>query len=156
MASNGDGICAISILNDGDNRTNLYKKDWYSYLQYNNIMQFADNFIAVTSKGVDKDIYYILSKVDRMNSTFGEWQTLIDDMCEYEEIEFTKECARRNFPLATEPEQLETGEIGMLVWEDEKIIYLTTKQLEDRNIFERAGYKVVNTIDDLEKALGGK
>ena len=148
--------CVVSILNDGSNRTNLYQKDWYSYLQYNNLMQFADGFIAITSKGFDNDIYYILSKVDKTESDFKEWQLLLDNMYEYEEIEFTKECARRDLPIASEPEQLENGEIGTLVWEDRKVIYLTTKQLEDKDAFEKAGYIVVNTIEELEKALGGK
>lgn len=157
IVSNDNNIsCVISILNDKSNRTHLYQKDWYSYLQYNNIMQFVDRFISVTNKGLDNDIYYILSKVDKTSINFKEWQLLLDNMYEFEEIEFTKECAKRQFPLASEPEQLENGEIGTLVWENKKIVYLTTKQLKDRDAFEKEGYIVVNTIEELERALGGK
>ena len=127
--------------------------DWNAYIQFNNIMQFVDSFIAVTQQGLDDEYYSILGNVEKIDEAMSnDWKNIVQQVVDSDAKAFIKECIKRNMiPPTAVGYELESGEIAELEWDNLDIVYLTKEQMEYKDSFIEKGFDVVNSIDDFEK-----
>lgn len=166
-------VCAV--LNDEkDQRTDKYENEWNGLWHFTNIMQFSEQFIAVSSTGLQNMNYVALPIVDTFSTPFGEatvgmavsdgWTELLKSemaqLFEEETLTFIDMAKDAKIPSPTEEgigyevegndgEVVATVEIA---WPDRKIGYLTADQLEDKEALESAGWKILS-ITDLAGAI---
>ena len=166
-------VCAV--LNDEkDQRTDKYENEWNGLWHFTNIMQFSEQFIAVSSTGLQNMNYVALPIVDTFSTPFDEatagmvvsdgWTELLKSemaqLFEEETLTFIDMAKDAKIPAPTEDgigyevegndgEVVATVEIA---WPDRKIGYLTADQLEDKEALESAGWKILS-ITDLAGAI---
>ena len=166
-------VCAV--LNDEkDQRTDKYENEWNGLWHFTNIMQFSEQFIAVSSTGLQNMNYVALPIVDTFSTPFDEatagmvvsdgWTELLKSemaqLFEEETLTFIDMAKDAKIPVPTEDgigyevegndgEVVATVEIA---WPDRKIGYLTVDQLEDKEVLESAGWKILS-ITDLAGAI---
>ena len=126
-----------------------------AFLQLSNVLQFADDFLLITQKGLDADKYSILEKVVQANdvddSGWGEIMPLITDSAARL---FAEECiARGIIAPTTVGYENDEGLIAELEWDEQSVVYLTESQLEYKNLFEEQGFSVVSSVQDFEKVF---
>lgn len=159
-------VCAV--LNDEkDQRTDKYENEWNGFWHFSNIMQFSDLYIAVSSEGLQNMDYLALplpTSGDAISDTVEEcttdgWSDLLKSemaqLFEEETLAFIDMAKNANIPAPTEDgigyevegddgEVIATIEIA---WQDRKIGYLTADQLEDREVLENLGWKILSITD---------
>lgn len=133
-------------------KVNFYL-DWNAYIQFNNIMQFMDSFIAVSQCGLDEECYAILDSVINLDDTMSnEWKKIMAQIIDSNAKSFAKECIARNIiPPSQVGYELNSGETAELMWDKFNVVYLTTEQMEFKDAFTDQGFKVVNSLDDFQK-----
>ena len=161
-------VCAV--LNDEkDQRTDKYENEWNGLWHFINIMQFSEQFIAVSSTGLQNMNYLALPIGDTVSTssdavTVGMavsdgWSELLKSemaqLFEEETLTFIDMAKDAKIPAPTEDgigyevegndgEVVATVEIA---WPDRKIGYLTADQLEDKEALESAGWKILSITD---------
>lgn len=166
-------VCAV--LNDEkDQRTDKYENEWNGLWHFTNIMQFSEQFIAVSSTGLQNMNYLALPIVDTFSTPFDEatvgmavsdgWTELLKSemaqLFEEETLTFIDMAKDEKIPAPTEEDigyevEGNDGEVVATVeiaWPDRKIGYLTADQLEDKEALEAAGWKILS-ITDLAGAI---
>lgn len=127
--------------------------DWNAYLQFNNIMQFIEVFIAVSQQGLDAEYYSILNSVEKIDDLIlEEWKEILKLIVDSDAILFVKECINHNIvPPTVVGFELETGEVAELEWDSLGVVYLTNVQKDYKKAFIEKGFNIVTSINDFEK-----
>lgn len=165
-------VCAV--LNDEkDQRTDKYENEWNGLWHFVNIMQFSEQFMAVSSTGLQNMDYLALpitvldddssdeAVVD--TSTADGWSEILKSemaqLFEEETLTFIEMAKEARIPAPLEDHigyeiEGDDGEVIATVeiaWPDKKIGYLTVEQLEDKEVLEAAGWKILSITDFTEK-----
>ncbi len=156
------------LLNDKQStRGDKYKEEWNGFWQFFNVMQFSQRFVGCSITGLNKSSYEVLGLIGTTTPTpeteeTTGWDVIKEQLYSEEAIAFMNKCAS----LGIEPPSIvgfefEKGGIivaeAEMAWEDKKVVFLTSDQVEDnRQIFENEGWIVVTSNDDIESVLGGK
>ena len=141
----------VAILVDTiSKRTATYRKQWNGYLQFANVMQFADNFLMMSTMGIKQGLYSILEGVKPLTNVdsgkWNEWLPLLFGDAKA----FAEECISRNVePADTVGFELPDGAMADLIWESKKIVYLSSEGKAFKPNFEAAGYRVINSVDEI-------
>ena len=162
-------VCAI-LSDEKDRHSDRYENEWNGFFHFSNIMQFCDEYIAVSSTGLDQSVYLnlplFMETPDEVASVSDDGWADVQDMLFNEEAkEFAKAAEEEGIPAPSEDcigyevegidgEVIATVEIA---WPDQKLGFLTVDQLEDRDKLEAEGWTIFNmlTMKDLKDALGG-
>lgn len=125
--------------------------NWIELLHLCNLLQFNNSFIFVTQRGIDNEFYSILQAYnkERINE---EWKDVLTEVFDKKAKEFIHECIKRNIILPTTiGYELDNGMQAELEWDEPKVVFLTSFQIENKNEFIRKGFIVLTDINDLNK-----
>ncbi|GHV07913.1 DEAD/DEAH box helicase [Spirochaetia bacterium] len=153
----------ISLLDDKpESRTVHYEEEWNGFWHFFNIMQFLNDFNAVSQTGIELNVYSPLIQVFEQSKTTEPLDTIIDETWK-DSLEYLAEEAKPateklillgiKAPSSTGYELAdESGAIiaeAELVWLDNKIAFLTDSQKEYTKTFIDKGWKVINRDSEL-------
>ncbi len=168
-------VCAM-LQDEPDKRTGKYEPDWNGFWRFFNVMQFAENFMALSSTGLAKADYHELpvpsastkDNVPAAASASGStWDNIMELLFDEGAKDFARLAAGASVPAPDEDhigyevegknkEVLATIEIA---WPDRKIGFMTDDQLEDKDKAEAHGWKILSAPDtadaDITKIFGG-
>ena len=166
-------IRVMAVLNDSDDRTDKYDKDWNGFLKFSNLMQFCDDSLFFTRLGLNNSIYTVLndetSSAD-VDSTPGMTVNEFSDAWDekYEELfdDIEKACAdemiKNGIPapdvIGYELEQSSNGAVigeASMAWTDKKIALLLPEQEEYKDTFIKEGWKVILSSESITKDVFG-
>lgn len=169
-------VCAF--LDDGEEKkTDVYEREWNGFWRFWNVMQFAENFAAVSADGLKRTVYaklpLQLSDVEipaKAAASEGNnaWNAVMELLFDEEAKQFAK-AARAKGISAPEEDGIgyeiagEDGEVIASVeiaWPAVKVGFMTEEQKADREMAEAAGWRIISLKDipDLDAAefLEGK
>lgn len=149
-------------------RTDKYENDWNGFWHFYNLMQFSNNFAAVTGNGIKSGIYNILPKafdspIDDFHipSEEMEWGKIDEELFEKEAIEFADRLKSYGVKVPTDTGvdvMDDKGEIighCEMVWEKEKVAALLSEQIGCKKVLEERGWVVFTITDDIPSVLKG-
>lgn len=159
-------IRVLAILNDNDSRTDNYNKDWNGFLNFSNNMQFVDDVLFMTRKGIGKSIYTALLPDDRTGEDTDSMPGFTEDalVSGWEEIydyldDIEKACAaemmKNSIPAPDEVGyELESKENGAVIgeasmaWIEKVVVLLLPEQEEYADVFKQEGWTVLLTTEE--------
>jgi len=162
-------VTVIALLDDiAESRTDKYEQEWNGFWHFYNVMQFNRGFIGVSKTGLDKHAYVVLPHeyLDTVaedniptNDEPDGWSFIrefifddaakkIADVMEKRGIMAPNEAG---FELANNRGEV-IAEIE-LAWLGKKIGYMTEEQLVDREKAENEGWKIFNSIEEIDKTF---
>lgn len=166
-------VCAV-LKDEKDQRTDKYEQEWNGFWQFYNMMQFSDEFVGVSSVGMMQMDYLELpvtsaeidvSAEENLKDVNEAWDGVMELLFDEEAKAFARQAKGEGIPAPNEDyigyevegddgEVIATIEIA---WPDEKVGYMTSEQLEDKEIVERVGWHIVDllSITDVVKYFGG-
>ena len=164
-------VCAI-LSDEKDKRTDRYENEWNGFLQFSNVMQFTDEYIGVSSSGLDQMVYLNLpvlstapSIIDSVKKTdcwasiidllFDENAKLFANMAKEEGVSAPSE---DNIGYEVEGDDGEVFATVEIAWPDLKVGYLTDDQMNDKQKLEDAGWTIIDMLNvgEVKKMFGGK
>lgn len=156
-------VAVCAVLNDEkDCRTDKYEQEWNGFWRFNNLMQFAETFIAVSSVGishmdylalpavcVDSDVAAMMSEVDDAWSAIKE--LLFDDDAK-KFVELAKDADvpapdEDNVGYEVEGDDGDVIATVEIAWPDRKVGFMTAEQTVDKEKLEQVGWKILNLFD---------
>ena len=158
--ANKDEFYVCGLLDDKRTHDSAYEKDWNGFLLLMNIVQFLNNrSVVFTKKGVDEYRYSVLTPYQLVVDAEEDddpWLPLMENFFEDDSIAFAKECSQSGVvPPSSIGFELVEGDAVIaeaeMVWEEQKIAFLTTSQSENATLFKNAGYEVVFAADGVSK-----
>ncbi len=147
-------ISVFAIFDDIQDMQDSFQSDWTGFWHFCNIMQFAKDFVFVSTKGLNNAIYNYT--IDNDNSVIDnianqdKWNEILDQTIP-ELQDFIKDLMRKGaIPPSIVGFETDNGAMCEYIWENEKIALLMSDQLEYKTDFEQSGWTVytVNTIKD--------
>ncbi len=155
-------VCAV-LDDDKDSRTDKYEEEWNGFWRFHNLMQFSDEFMAVSSTGISKMDYLALPIMKQdLNASVAPAETGADAWEDIRELLFDED-AKAFVDLAKDagipaPEEDNIGyevegadgEVIATVeiaWPEQKIGFMTAEQSEDREKLEKAGWTILTLLD---------
>lgn len=168
-------VCAV-LQDAPDKRTAKYEHDWNGFWRFFNVMQFAENFMALSSAGLAKADYYKLpapsvrTKYDvpsAASASGSTWDNIMELLFDEGAKNFARLAQGAAVPAPDEDhigyeaegsnnEVIATIEIA---WPDRKVGFMTDEQLADREKAEAHGWKILSVADmadtDITKLFGG-
>ena len=167
-------VCAV-LSDEKELRTDKYEEEWNGFWRFHNLMQFLDEFIAVSSVGMRNGCYYELPIIrdnmsvlsDEMPQTDDAWNEIRELLFDDEAKEFVDYAKSVGIPAPSDDyigyevegddgEVIATVEIA---WPAKRIGFMTTEQAVDRVRLEKLGWKILNSIDaaniDVGSLFGG-
>ena len=172
-----EGIVSVcAVLNDEkDHRTDKYEQEWNGLWRFYNLMQFSDEFIAVSSVGMSHMEYFTLPVAVNTDSDTAAPVTAVDDAWNAIEellfdddakafVEFAKDASA---PAPDEDDigyevEGDDGEVVATVeiaWPDKRIGFMTAEQAEDKEKLEKLGWRILSLLDaadvDIASYFGG-
>lgn len=168
-------VCAV-LQDDKEKRTDRYEYEWNGMLHFSNICQFLDEYIAVSTVGIEKFGYMDLPipSEEETETTYALTETTSDDgwnavlelLMDDQSKDFVQQAREAGIKAPSDDnvgfevegsdgEVIATVEIA---WPEQKIGYLTEEQLEDQEKLEQEGWRIMNllNIKDFVDVLGGK
>lgn len=155
-------VCAV-LIDEKDKRTGKYEQEWNGFWQFWNVMQFLDEFIAVSSVGIGRMDYLALPVVsghteateeDRVagNSAWDEIQEMLFDE---DAKTFAVLAKDAGFPVPDEEcigyevegndgKVIATAEIA---WPQTKVAFMTSDQLADREKLGSHGWRILSLLE---------
>lgn len=148
-------ISVFAIFDDTIGQGNSYQSDWTGFWHFCNVMQFAKDFIFVSRKGLNNEIYNFSEIVENFVQKYGtnnkdQWSEIleltIDELKDFINNLISK-CAK---PPTSVGFEIDSGAMCEYAWEDDKVVLLTTDQMKYKDDFEKDGWKVysISTIGD--------
>lgn len=156
-------VAVCAVLNDEkDCRTDKYEQEWNGFWRFNNLMQFAEKFIAVSSVGIshmdylalpavcaDSDVAAMMSEVDDAWSTIKE--LLFDDDAK-KFVELAKDADvpapdEDNVGYEVEGDDGDVIATVEIAWPDRRVGFMTAEQTVDKEKLEQLGWKILNLFD---------
>ena len=167
-------VCAV-LNDDKDHRTDKYEQEWNGFWRFCNLMQFSDEFIAVSETGMARMDYLALPvPVDDVDispapesADSNAWDTLKSILFDDDAKAFADFMKTSGAPAPNEDnigyevvgangEVIATVEIA---WPDRCIGFMTVEQKEDKEILEEMGWTILSLFDvasvDIESLFGG-
>lgn len=156
-------VCAV-LSDEKDKRTDKYEAEWNGLWQFYNVMQFAREFIAVSSTGMTQMDYLALpvifnSDIDIATSADtvgnGAWEAIRELLFDDESKAFVDTVKRLAIPVPSEDDigyevEGDDGEVVATVeiaWPDNKIGFITEEQIGDKEKLETMGWKIIGLFD---------
>ena len=155
-------VCAI-LDDDTDKRTDKYEAEWNGFWNFINVMQFADEFIGVSSTGLSRMDYLVLpadsadagSHSDEGHISYWD---VIKELLFDDEAKAFVDIISDILPDSDIPKEEDigyevegpNGEVVATIeiaWPDRKIGYMTAEQMEDRENAESLGWKILSVTD---------
>lgn len=166
-------IRVLAILDDSGSRTDHYNKDWNGFLSFSNNMQFLDDALFMTRKGIEQSVYTALFPDDNMDTDSAPDFTVDADMSGWEDIcdylddaekAWAAMMMKNKIPAPDEVGyELESNENGAVIgeasmaWTKERVVLLLPEQEKDSEVFKREGWTVLLTTEKLTiDKFGGK
>lgn len=161
-----DGAVAVcAVLNDEkDKRTDKYEAEWNGLWQFYNIMQFAKEFVAVSSTGMAQMDYLalpviinadvdVVMDVDAVST--ADWMAIKKLLFDDESKAFADTVKGLEIPVPNEDDigyevEGDDGEVIATVeiaWPDKKIGFITEEQMPDKEKLETIGWKIIGLLD---------
>lgn len=156
-------VAVCAVLNDEkDCRTDKYEQEWNGFWRFNNLMQFAETFIAVSSVGIshmdylalpavcaDSDVAAMMSEVDDAWSAIKE--LLFDDDAK-KFVELAKDADvpapdEDNVGYEVEGDDGDVIATVEIAWPDRRVGFMTAEQTVDKEKLEQVGWKILNLFD---------
>lgn len=166
-------VCAV-LKDEKDQRTDKYEQEWNGLWQFHNMMQFSDEFIAVSSIGMTQMDYLalpiasadvVLPADDNQQTVDTAWDAILDLLFDEEAKAFATQAKDAGIPAPGEDYigyevEGDDGEVVATVeiaWPDEKVGYMTADQLEDKETMESLGWHILDllSIADAAQYFGG-
>lgn len=168
-------VCAV-LKDEKDERTDKYEQEWNGLWRFYNLMQFSDEFMAVSSAGMSRMDYLALPVAVNHVAEAETPDVAVDDSWDaIKEILFDDDAKAfadlvrdKGVPAPEEDDigyevEGKGGEVVATVeiaWPDRKIGFMTALQAEDQEKLEALGWKILNLMDvaDLNAAelFGGE
>ena len=167
-------VCAV-LSDEKELRTDKYEEEWNGFWRFHNLMQFLDEFIAVSSIGMRNGCYYELPitgdnmsvLADEVPQTDDAWNEIRELLFDDEAKEFVDLAKSVGIPAPSDDDigyevEGDDGEVIATVeiaWPAKRIGFMTSEQAVDRERLERLGWKILNSIDaaniDVVSLFGG-
>lgn len=167
-------VCAV-LSDEKELRTDKYEEEWNGFWRFYNLMQFLDEFIAVSSIGMRNGCYYELPitgdnmsvLADEVPQTDDAWNEIRELLFDDEAKEFVDLAKSVGIPAPSDDDigyevEGDDGEVIATVeiaWPAKRIGFMTSEQAVDRERLERLGWKILNSIDaaniDVGSLFGG-
>ncbi len=156
-------IRVLAILDDSDSRTDHYNKDWNGFLSFSNNMQFVEDALFMTRKGISQSVYTALFSESHAGTDtdsapdftadvdMGGWEDIYDylDAC-------ATEMMKNKIPapdgVGYELESNRNGAVigqASMAWTKEKVVLLLPGQEEHSEVFQCEGWKVLLATEKL-------
>ena len=161
-------VCAI-LQDSNEMRTDKYEADWNGFWQFYNLMQSSDNFIGVTTEGMQEMVYGKLPIVDSQIQDTGMpmpfetdgWSTIKEELYDDEAYELADKLQSMNVKVPSSVGYELTNPNGVVIaecemaWEEEKVAALLMEQIENKIEFENAGWMVFTLNDSVPAKIKG-
>jgi len=161
-------VCAV-LRDEKDQRTDKYEQEWNGLWQFHNMMQFTDEFIAVSSVGMAQMDYLNLpiatadivpASGDDVQAVDQAWDAIMELLFDEDAKAFAEQARDAGIPAPNEDyigyevegddgEVIATVEIA---WPDEKVGFMTAEQLEDKEKLENMRWRIVDMLSISEAA----
>ena len=169
-------VAVCAVLNDEkDSRTDKYEQEWNGLWRFYNLMQFSDEFIAVSSVGMSRMDYLALPVAIHADADTAAPETAVGDawnaiqelLFDDDAKAFVEIAKNAGVPVPDEDNigyevEGNDGEVVATVeiaWPDRKIGFMTAEQAEDQEKIETLGWRILNLLDaadmDIASYFGG-
>lgn len=169
-------VAVCAVLNDEKNgRTDKYEQEWNGFWRFHNLMQFSDEFMAVSSAGMSRMDYLGLPAAVHAAADPVAPDTVIDDAWDaIKEILFDEDAKvfvdilKETGAPAPEEDHVgyevesDDGEVIATIeiaWPEKRIGFMTAEQAEDKEKLEGMGWKILSLPDaadmDTASLFGG-
>ena len=165
LNSNGPvSVCAV--LNDSlDTQSAKYKEVWNGFWRFWNVMQFSENFMAVSTVGLDQFDYSFPIMEENAAPVealpYSPWDKIMECLFDDGAKSFAKAARDSGIP-APEEEYVgyevpgkndETIATLEFAWPDRKIAFMTEEQLNDREVMEKLGWRILSQHDSVDASV---
>ena len=166
-------VCAV-LKDEKGQRTDKYEQEWNGFWQFHNVMQFSDEFIAVSSVGMTQMDYLslpiasadvTLSTGDDSQGVDEDWDAIMELLFDEDAKAFALQAKDEGVPAPNEDDigyevEGDEGEVIATIeiaWPEEKVGYMTADQLDDKEMIESMGWHIVDllSVTDAVKYFGG-
>lgn len=175
LKTEGD-VAVCTVLNDEKNsRTDKYEQEWNGFWRFYNLMQFSDEFIAVSSTGISRMDYLALpvavnavtDPVAADNVIDVAWDAIKEILFDDDAKAFADILKDAGAPAPEEDNigyevEGDGGEIIATVeiaWPERSIGFMTVEQAKDKEKLEEMGWKILSLLDaadiDTASLFGG-
>ena len=168
-----DFVVAAAVLEDRpDLRSEKYELEWNGFWHFHNIMQFMENFIAVSELGLSDKTYLALplpaleaeEKPAEGASSSDGWQAVLESLREFadeDEMAFgeTLQDKKIEVPDVVGNELMENGRVIDMVelaWSSRKIAFVLSSCEEAKENIIKAGWTVFDEKEENVEALFGE
>lgn len=169
-------VAVCAVLNDEkDCRTDKYEQEWNGLWRFYNVMQFSDEFIAVSSVGMSHMDYLalpvainadsdIVAPVAAVDDAWNAIKELLFDDDAKAFVEIAKDAGvpapdEDNIGYEVEGDDGEVVATVEIAWPDRRIGFMTAEQAEDKEKLEKLGWRILNLLDaanmDVASYFGG-
>lgn len=166
-------VCAV-LKDEKDQRTDKYEQEWNGLWQFHNMMQFSDEFIAVSSVGLAQMDYLALPVVSAdINVSSGDetqndgdaWNEIMELLFDDDAKAFAIQAKDEGIPAPDEDDigyevEGDDGEVIATIeiaWPDRKVGFMTEEQFNDKEMMEGLGWHIIDllSVADATKYFGG-
>ncbi|MBP1564436.1 MAG: DEAD/DEAH box helicase [Oscillospiraceae bacterium] len=164
----------FAVLNDLDSdRTDKYEPEWNGMWRFCNIMQFLNEFMCVSQKGLIDCTYSVLSRESlhtpdvKSNVTLSEdteniWNDVFEELAYSDDsaIAVVKYAQENNYEkpvIGFEPVDGSGRVIGTIevAWPDSMVGFIVEDQEEHKDDFVSVGWTIISEKEELKEVLGG-
>ena len=155
-------VCAV-LKDEKDRRTDKYEQEWNGLWRFYNLMQFSDEFIAVSSVGMSHMDYLALPVAINADSDTVALVAAVDDawnaikklLFDDDAKAFVEIAKDTGVPVPNEDNigyevEGNDGEVVAtleIAWPDRQIGFMTAEQAEDKQKLEKLGWRILNLLD---------
>ena len=169
-------VAVCAVLNDEkDDRTDKYEQEWNGLWRFYNLLQFSEEFIAVSSVGISHMDYLALPVVGEaaddsiisMSAGDDSWNAIKELLFDDDAKAFVELAKDVGVPVPNEDDvgyevEGDDGEVVATVeiaWPDRRVGFMTAEQAEDKEKLEKLGWRILSLLDaadiDTESYFGG-
>ena len=169
-------VAVCAVLNDEkDDRTDKYEQEWNGLWRFYNLLQFSEEFIAVSSVGISYMDYLALPVVGEaaddsiisMSAGDDTWNAIKELLFDDDAKAFVELAKDAGVPAPDEDNvgyevEGDDGEVVATVeiaWPDRRVGFITAEQAEDKEKLEKLGWRILSLLDaadiDTESYFGG-
>lgn len=164
-------VCAV-LHDEKDQRTDKYEMEWNGFWHFHNMMQFSDEFVAVSSVGMAQMDYLALPVVSADTEISIEavplienaaWDAIIELVID-DAKEFAQQAKSAGVPAPNEDDlgcdiSDDNGVVGNIeiAWPSKKVGYMICDELGNKEKVEKLGWTIydLQSIPDAIQNLGG-
>ena len=157
-------VAVCAVLNDEkDDRTDKYEQEWNGLWRFYNLLQFSEEFIAVSSVGISHMDYLALPVVGEaaddsiisMSAGDDTWNAIKELLFDDDAKTFVELAKDAGVPAPNEDDvgyevEGDDGEVVATVeiaWPDRRVGFMTAEQAEDKEKLEKLGWRILSLLD---------